>query len=140
MKENINLFFYDKEDRQDITENNGESLNPEIEKMLKEIGEETEPMNILDQMFYSEKEYMENSELYYNKDFTIKELMKICEYYNIEKNIKSSKCKKQDIISTLIYFESLPENYQIVKKRQMMWIYINELIIDPKMKKYIYWN
>ena len=43
-------------------------------------------------------------------DYTIKNLLKICNYYGLDKSVKASKCKKQDIIDTLIYFESLPEN------------------------------
>ena len=41
-------------------------------------------------------------------DYTIKNLLKICNYYGLDKSVKASKCKKQDIIDTLIYFESLP--------------------------------
>jgi len=71
---------------------------------------------------------------------TVKDLLKICQYYGIDKNIKASKCKKQDIISTIVFFESLPENVKIVNKRHKMWAYIVELTNDPKMKKYIIWT
>lgn len=76
-------------------------------------------------------------EMYYDELYTVKDLLKICDYYGIDKNIKSSKCKKSDIISTIIYFESLPENKAIVKQRQRMWIYITVLLTDKKMRKYI---
>ena len=39
-----------------------------------------------------------------------------------------------------MFFESLPENVDIVNKRYKMWAYISELINDPKMKKYIIWT
>ena len=81
-----------------------------------------------------------NSELYYNEECTVKDLLKICQYYEIDKEIKSSKCKKQDIISTILYFENLSDNYYIVKKRNKMWKYINVLMNDKKMKKYLIWN
>ena len=71
---------------------------------------------------------------------TVKDLLKICQYYGIDKNIKASKCKKQDIISTIVFFESLPENDKIVNKRHKMWACISELLSDPKMKKYIIWT
>ena len=71
---------------------------------------------------------------------TVKDLLKICQYYGIDKDIKASKCKKQDIISTIVFFESLPENVKIVNKRHKMWAYIVELTNDPKMKKYIIWT
>ena len=67
-------------------------------------------------------------------------MLKICSYYGIDKDVRISKCKKQDIISTIIYFESLTENIEIVKKRNRMWAYITELLNDPKMKKFIIWN
>ena len=65
--------------------------------------------------------------------------MKICEYYGIAKNIKASKCKKQDIVSTIIYFENSLENYDIVLKRHKMWAYMRELLEDPKMKRFLLW-
>jgi hypothetical protein len=81
-----------------------------------------------------------NDESFYEKEYTIKDLLKICNYYGIDKNVKTSKCKKQDIISTIVYFESLPENFDIVQKRNTLWKYINELLNDPKMKRFIIWN
>ena len=91
-------------------------------------------------MYFMDKEFYGDDELYYNQEYTIKDLLKICEYYGIEKNIKSSKCKKQDIVSTIVYFESLPENYNIVIKRNRMWAYMMELFNDVKMKKYVIWE
>jgi hypothetical protein len=66
--------------------------------------------------------------------------MKICCYYGIDKNIKSSKCKKQDIISTIVFFEGQIENTEIVSKRHNMWAYMTELIADPKMRAYLLWT
>ena len=70
-------------------------------------------------------------------DYTIKNLLKICNYYGLDKSIKASKCKKQDIIDTLIYFESLPENAVIVHNRITMWEYMSAIMNDPKMKQYV---
>ena len=70
-------------------------------------------------------------------DYTVKNLLKICNYYGLEKNVKTSKCKKQDIIDTLIYFESLPENAVIVHNRITMWEYMSAIMNDPKMKQYV---
>ena len=88
--------------------------------------------------YFIKKELYGNDELYY-EEYKIKELMKICQYYGIAKNIKTSKCKKQDIISTIIYFENCPENYNIVEQRNTMWGYIGALLEDSKMKGYILW-
>lgn len=76
---------------------------------------------------------------YYNMKYTLKDLMKICNYYGISKNIKASKCKKQDIIETIVYYENCIENSEIVYKRHKMWAYITELLNNPRMKQYIIW-
>jgi hypothetical protein len=91
-------------------------------------------------MYLLDKEFYGNDEMYYNHECNVKELLKICRYYGIDKTIKSAKCKKQDIIATIVYFENQPENFEIVKKRNLMWAYIIELMNDQKMKKYIIWN
>ena len=83
--------------------------------------------------------YCDNDELYYDEEYKIKDLMKICKYYGIASSVKASKCKKQDIISTIIYFENSPENYNIVFKRHKMWAYMTELLEDPKMKEFLLW-
>ena len=90
--------------------------------------------------YFYDKDFYGDNELYYNQEYTIKDLLKICEFYGIDKHIKMSRCKKRDIIETLIYFENLPENEEIVQKRNIMWAYINELMNEPKMKKYVIWN
>jgi len=75
----------------------------------------------------------------YNENFTVKELLLICEYYGISKELKSNKCNKEVIINFLVDFESNCMNTQIVLKRQKMWLYINELKNDKFMKKYVLW-
>ena len=92
-------------------------------------------------LYYVEKSvFVNEDETYYNEKYTLKELMKICCYYGLDKNIKSSKCKKQDIIATIVFFEGQNENAEIVYKRHNMWAYMTELAMDPKMKVYIFWN
>jgi hypothetical protein len=129
--DNINFFLEEK-----IQENDNSS---EIEKMLLEL-EDTE---------YQDTEYnltsiKDATNIYNNEDFyedcNIKQLLKICNYYDIEKTVKMAKYKKQDIISSIVYFESLQENYEIVNNRHKMWSYIVELMNDSKMKKYIIWD
>lgn len=95
----------------------------------------------IDLPYYQNKsQYDGNDELFYDREYTILGLMKICEYYKIDKDIKKSKCKKHDIISTIIFFESLAENYHIVVKRHKMWAYMDILSKDEHMRKYIIWN
>jgi hypothetical protein len=88
--------------------------------------------------FIERNTFFGEDEIYYEM-YTIKELMKICQYYGIAKDIKSAKCKKQDIVSTIVFFEGQPENYNIVKKRNSMWAFMKELQEDPKMRAYILW-
>ena len=90
--------------------------------------------------YFKEKNlYVGVPEAYYDAH-TIKELMKICQYYDLAKNVKSAKCKKQDIVATIVFFEAQHENKKIVNKRHKMWAYMRELTNDHKMKEYILWN
>jgi hypothetical protein len=90
---------------------------------------------------------IENEEIYndiphifhYHENFTIKELMVICDYYGISKQLKKHKYKKDIIIQYLIEFETNSENHDIVSKRHNLWFYINELKNDKFMKKYLLW-
>ena len=75
----------------------------------------------------------------YNENFTVKELLIICEYYGFLKEIKNNKCNKEQIIEILVNFENDPINIEIVIKRQNLWFYINELKNDKFMKKFVLW-
>ena len=128
---NDNIIFFLEEK----IENPHNTTDIEIQKMLSEFEEED-----FEEYMPPNNEF-ESSELYYyDNEYTIKDLLKICEYYTIDKDIKASKCKKLDIISTIVFFESLPENFEIVQKRNKMWIYMSELINDQKIKKYVIWK
>lgn len=90
--------------------------------------------------YFDEKNlYIGVPESYYNAH-TIKELMKICEYYDLAKNVKNARCKKEDIVTTIVFFEAQTENKEIVNKRNKMWAYMKELTMDPKMKPYLIWT
>ena len=102
--------------------------------------DENEDNQINNLRYFFKKDVYNNDELYYDQEYTVKDLLKICKYYGIDKDIKASKCKKNDIINTIIFFEVLPENSEIVKTRHKMWAYITELINDPKLKQYIIWS
>ena len=75
----------------------------------------------------------------YSENYTVKELLLICDYYGIAKQLKMNKCKKDEIIQILYQFESDSNNEEIVFKRKNMWFYINELKNDKFMKKYVLW-
>jgi hypothetical protein len=115
----------------------------EIEKMLNDFEEEQFEIELKE--YISDIDMVTNIEIEnklnkYDKDYTLKDLLKICEYYDIDKEIRNSKCKKRDIISALITFEILPENSEIVKQRHQMWDYISSLTNDTKMRKYVIWS
>ena len=68
---------------------------------------------------------------------TLKQLNLICDYYGITSYIRITKCNKEDIINTLVFYENAYENYEIVVKRKRMWKYLAELKNDKFMKKFI---
>ena len=76
----------------------------------------------------------------YSGNFTVKELLMICDYYGFAKECKNNKFNKTEIIHFLIDFESNPINSEIVLKRKNMWFFINELKNDKFMKKYVLWS
>jgi hypothetical protein len=137
---NISFLLEDNETLSD------EDNNLLIAEMLREFSFDTEGEGEEDDLkeeseyFIKKDIYFGNDELYYDQEYTVKELMKICQYYDISKNIKASKCKKQDIILTIVYFESLDENYDIVQQRHKMWSHMTDLLADSKMRCYLLWS
>lgn len=75
----------------------------------------------------------------YHENYTVKELLLICEYYGFAKDVKTNKFNKEQIIEYLVAFECDISNTDIVFKRQNMWFYIGELKNDKFMKKFIIW-
>jgi hypothetical protein len=131
--ENITFFLKEKDDNK--------TNDDEIQKMMEELNEHINTSELKSWIVNDDIEEDINpffdGALSLYKECTIKDLLKICNYYGIEKNMKLLKSKKQQIIHTLIYFESLPENFEIVQNRYRMWSCIRELLNDSKMKKYI---
>jgi hypothetical protein len=75
----------------------------------------------------------------YKINYTVKELLLMCEYYGIAKELKMNKCCKDVIIHFLVDFESNSLNSTIVLRRKEMWRCINILKKDKFMKKYVLW-
>jgi hypothetical protein len=132
----------------DENSNNEENVNTELENLMKEL-EECSYVN--DYLIYrNHEEYLLNGCLNsksknvaktidYEINYTIKQLLRICDYYGISKDIKANKLKKEDIISFLIDFEENVNNTIIVYKREQLWFYMNELKNDKFMKKFLLW-
>jgi hypothetical protein len=130
-EQNISLSIYDN-----LNENYIEN-NVDLTELLNEISN-TE--------IYNNNNSIRNDEfisriISYKLNYKIKDLLNICDYYGITKDIKNknNKFNKEIIINFLIAFESNPNNTELVNKRQNMWFYINELKNDKFMKKYVLW-
>jgi hypothetical protein len=149
---NTNISFLledieDTEDNLDYTEDKDE-INKLYSFIDDDANNEIQDVNNISNsniknnlIYYIEKSVFTcEDETYYNEKYTIKELMKICAYYGIDKDIKSAKCRKMDIIVTIVFFEAQPENAEIVTQRNNMWAYMTELTTDPKMRKYLLWS
>ena len=122
-----NITFFLDED-EEITSNNFDA-EFDINNVLQEI--ENEELN----------EDLKLPQLInYHENFTIKELMLICEYYGFAKELKTKKYNKEEIIHFLVEYELNSLNSEIVYRRQNMWFYMNELKNDKFMKKYVLWS
>ena len=121
MDENINFFFNDDNKDTDLT------------NILNEINAYNhEEVKNIDNLFHEVVNYSIN--------YTVKQLIQICEYYNISKDVRMTKCNKEEIINTIVLFESEQCNHTITCIRKKMWFYINELKGDKFMKKFVLWN
>jgi hypothetical protein len=112
--------------------------NNELETILKEI--ENTPFDIRSNLYncISESETMVKL-IDYNLNYNIKQLLLICEYYGLLKEIKTNKMKKLEVIYFLLDFEENVDNACIVYKRKQLWYFISELKNDKFMKKFVLW-
>ena len=108
---------------------------------LKQLMDEFENISLhMDSNPGYESDQLYTDMLNYDTNFTVKQLLLICEYYGLLKDVKTNKMKKQDIIEQIILFENNNDNYDMVIRRKELWYYINELKEDKMMKKFIIWN
>jgi len=124
-KQNITFFF----DETDVLPDLEKEFD--INNILQEI-EDSEICSIYDEIKIPQI-------INYKENYTIKELMLICEYYGFAKEIKNNKYNKEEIIHFLVEFENTISNMDIVTKRKNMWFYMNEVKNDKFMKKYVIW-
>jgi hypothetical protein len=124
--DNIDFLIMEENSNHD----NSNQDNFDVNEFLKDFEKTTKTYN--EDMFFPQL-------INYSINYTVKDLMLICDYYGIAKDLKSSKCKKETIVNILVDFESNPLNTDIVFRRQNMWFYINELKNDKFMKKFVLW-
>ena len=132
-KDNITLFLQEKDcdNNNDINNENNENVI-DIEKLIEEF--ESLNNNKQNLSFLNK-----NSEEALNS-LTVNQLLKICEYYNLLKNVKIAKYKKNEIVNAITLFEIDINNSLIVLKRKKLWNYMYELSNDEMMKKYVIWK
>jgi len=135
---NENIFF-SIDDNKDNEENNLVIDNLEIDN-LSDLLNEINNHDFVNQMNnFSDEEIFEVMCYEYKINCTVKELLLICDYYGIAKEMKSNKYNKEEIINVLVQFENNPINNDIFLRRQSMWYYIDKLKNDKFMKKYVLW-
>lgn len=114
---------------------NESSFNNELETIMKEIND-----NSFDDYNFNEQSLLITKALDYDMNYNVKQLLMICDYYGLSKEVKINKLKKQEIISFLLDFEENIENTLLVYKRKQLWYFMSELKNDKFMKKYILWQ
>lgn len=124
-----NIFF--SIDEKDNQEENQENY---LSELLNEINNYDLPNSLSDEELFEAMCYE------YKINYTVKDLLLICDYYGISKEMKTNKYNKDVIINVLVDFENNKINKNIVLKRQSMWFYITQLKNDKFMKKYVLWN
>lgn len=140
--QNVNIQFFFEEEEEPEEEEEQEKTNEkshiDLSNGFKDGNEIT--MNSLmmdfDQMQLNDDCHAELMN-FYNDNYNVKELLKVCEYYGIIK--ETQKCKKLGLIYNIVLFESNDMNYEVVLKRKQMWHYMNELKQDKFMKRHILW-
>tara|TARA_X000000950_G_scaffold27400_1_gene29472 strand:- start:6228 stop:6605 length:378 start_codon:yes stop_codon:yes gene_type:complete len=115
-----------------IKEKNTTIIDNNYEKEIKEINEEIEKIS-LEENNFSDYDSAYAQILDYKTNYLKKDLIKIAEYYEISVRKKT----KDKLIEDILSFENNPENCVMVERRQTLWFYLNELMEDNYLRKYI---
>ena len=75
-------------------------------------------------------------QLHYTDNFTVKDLHKICDFYELDKRKK----RKDELVGDIVLYELDSYNVDIVNNRKRLWFYMDELKNDKYFKKYIIWE
>ena len=124
--ENIHFFLHEDE-----IKNENKIISPEdLIKLNSEI---------IESASYEEEEHsydiydIEQLELCYKTNYNVKALTQLLQYYGIYK----SKMVKDEMIQVLLFFETDPQNKDILHKRLRLWQNLKELKTDAFLGKYI---
>ena len=129
--ENIYLSFVENEDTFEE--------NIDIDQLMNEINSYNINLNSDIKSSINKINDLYPQYYHYDINYTIQQLLVICDYYNIVKTNKLKKENKINIIHKLVEFENDEKNYDTVTQRKKYWFYMNELKNDKIMKKYILW-
>jgi hypothetical protein len=129
--ENITFDSIDNNENFETIEQNFNYLD--LTKMIDEINIDESYKTF----FFNDEGKITAKNLDYGLNYLIKDLLLICDYYGISKDIKKRKLKKEKIIHLLVNFEEDISNIKLVNKRKQLWYYMNELKNDKFMKKFI---
>jgi len=139
-KDNITLFLQEKDcDNDDDNHDNDHDINNENNENVIDIEKLIEEFESLNNNKQNLGFLNKNSEEALNS-LTVNQLLKICEYYNLLKNVKIAKYKKNEIVNAITLFEIDINNSLTVMKRKKLWNYMYELSNDAMMKKYVIWK
>jgi len=98
-----------------------------------EFGKENVPILEQEQQTCFDSDSFVARQLDYQENYTIPELKKIADYYDIS----IRKMRKEELVQELVIFESDPDNSVTYLKRLEAWFWMKELKKDPKLKHYI---
>lgn len=121
----------------DMSETTEECCSQELDAEMKEFLEEFEEKEV--DVPGAEEMMFLPMMLDYADNYTIRQLTDICHYYQLGKEVRSSKMNKNELIHFLVTFECMPENAEIVLRRQNLWFFMNELKADEYMRRFILW-
>ncbi len=107
--------------------------NVTYENLVEKVDNETS--NFLNEDFSNMDGYIA-LELDYNENYNKKELEKIADYYSISKRKK----RKADLVQDIVLFELDPMNSDITNRRKTMWFYLQEIMNDNYLSKFLIFN
>ena len=123
-----------------LTENNTNNTIFDINNMIDYDDEESEDNEYNQQIF--NQNYLQHDDNFcmlvdYNENNTIKQLQRICNYYEIKIKLTA---KKADIINVILVYENDPSNKTKILQRKKLWFYMDELKKDKHMKQFVFWS
>jgi hypothetical protein len=137
----INIDVDENHNNENIDNFNNKDHENELETILNEINNFSYSVienNNNGNSWYSNSVLIAKS-IDYDTNYNVKQLLTICDYYGLLKEVKLNKFKKPELIIFLLDFEENMENSFIVYKRKQLWHFVEELKNDKFMKKYILW-